>query len=85
MDDEPIRPFLSPVFSHTCRSCGRRKLVEIDRLGSFVKCPACGRLELAADADSQSAALLDPLKHHAELADMPQGESYSALHARWPR
>lgn len=87
MDDNPVRPsfFTNPVFPHHCRFCGRRKLLEVFRLGAYVKCDGCGRLACAADAENESAAMLDPLKLHAELADLRMDESGLDGLARLPR
>jgi hypothetical protein len=54
-------------FVFACPWCNRRRQLPIQRLGQTVKCPDCGRLADAHDADLESAALLDPMKLHAEL------------------
>lgn len=56
------------TFVHTCPTCRRRQQLVIDRLGQQIRCDCCGRLAVAQDPEIESAALLDSMKDHAELA-----------------
>jgi hypothetical protein len=56
------------TFIHQCPSCQRRLQLNLNKLGRSIKCVDCGRLATARDPELESAALLDSMKVHAELA-----------------
>ncbi len=64
------------TFVHFCPACNRRLMLEVASLGKLAKCDGCGRSSVARDREIESAALLDDMKLHAELAAHPATEYF---------
>ena len=56
------------LFTHCCPFCQRRRRMDVNILGQQVQCVQCGKVAIATDPHSESLALMDCIKQHAELA-----------------
>jgi len=63
------------MFTHCCPHCGRKRRINVEILGSEVKCVQCGVESIAADPDNESLAMMDSVKDHAELIRESEPES----------
>ena len=55
-------------FTHCCPFCQRKRRMNVSVLGATVGCVQCGRTSTATDPSNESLAMLDSIKHHAELS-----------------
>ncbi len=53
----------TPFFNKPCPTCARMTQIKVSYLGRKVSCQHCGRNFVAADPDSQSAAIDDPVQY----------------------
>lgn len=82
MSDSHHDPDFKMTFVHFCPTCNRRLMLEIESFGKRAKCGNCGRSSVALDRDIESAALLDEMKIHAELAVPAPTENYRTQRPR---
>ncbi len=59
------------LFTHACPHCGRKRRLQVSLLGQKVACFQCQKESVATDRDNESLAMLDTVKAHAELTEMP--------------
>ena len=82
MSDPDRDPDFKMTFVHFCPICNRPLMLEIESFGKRAKCGNCGRSSVALDRDLESAALLDDMKMHAELAIPSTTENFRTQRPR---
>jgi hypothetical protein len=82
MDNQRSNSEFRAAFVHFCPYCARRQMLDIEAFGKSAKCDGCGRSSIAVDRDIESAALLDTMKSHAELARRPATEDWKTQRPR---
>lgn len=68
-------------FTHCCPFCQRKRRLSINHLGMLVGCLQCGRTSTATDPSNESLAMMDSIKHHAELSTNPSLRQPAKLRA----
>ncbi len=73
------------VFTHCCPNCARKRRMEIQKMGTEVRCVQCGQFAVAVDPDNESLAMLDSMRDHAQLTELSELSPEQIQRARAPR